>query len=727
MRSLTTKNGSERKGEGDPSLFFAVPQGTRLRRRTSNNNAGYGLFLSTAGKTELERNRAASPGGNVRLRKRIVAALILAAVFVFANASFAASSSSAQTEEPARIGLTLYLVDAQGKPMADAVVLLQRNFDAAEAYEGRTDGRGAVTIPRFPLSGFVLATRSEDNTVTGLVEVTLYPGTRTEIMNKPQLENGAVRSTDVQDTAFSRNVSGSGTVGFAQDELPLNAYEVQVRTGAEGLACLFQQETSNDLLLRGVGEGEAGEIAPEPTLPPGDEDRPQTTATQRPSSAASQSASASASQDMSTAAPEPTAAKTTQPEPTKTAEETEPTTTPLPTGTPTPVPAVTEPPASPAATPTPTAAPPSPTAAPTTLDDYVNIKLFLKDTSGTALSYYVAVLNSVAQATCNEDGEAYFTNVPTEGTNELVVRNTRGDQVGSCGLQFVEGSETALSSVNTGGVYTISYAKGSQDVYVEIVVDVQQNQQPDVVIEEASAAPLDPGTTPTPAPTETPSASAQAPTASAGSDEVIGTATRTGPSVSGYFSNEAGIAIPGATIRLVNEDTKNLSSSITNSDGAFGVGQLPPANYSLNAIDPQGRNLGTIKFTVARGKRTQVKTARDGKTYLTEGPNDSTVYMDLRELSNGTVDLMYASKSPLTAPAVLTSFSPMPSVTMRPQPSQAEDANLSIEEDVEDITTIQRPGQEEEADAGTIVFVVVLCAMGVAVAAILLVRHARIR
>lgn len=658
--------------------------------------------------------------------------MLLACVMIIANVAFAASPAPTQTEEPTKIGLTVYLVDANGKPMADAIVLLQRNFDAAEAYEGRTDGRGAVTIPRFPLSSFVLATRAEDNTVTGLVEVSLYPGTRTEILNKPQLTDDTVRSSDVENTAFSRNVNGSRAVEFAVDELPLNAYEVQVRTGAEGIACLFQQETSNDLFLRGIGEGEAGEIAPEPTLPPDDEDRPHPGATQ--SLAASVTPSATGTeQDLTTESPasaSPTQTQTPAPTPTLTPEP-EPTVTPLPTETPTQAPtaapSATEPPAATTAAPS-AAAPPSPTAAPTTLSDYVNIKLFLKNTAGQALSYYVAVLNSVAQATCNEDGEAYFTNVPAEGTNELVVRNTAGDQVGACGLQFVEGAETSLASVNTGGVYTINYAKGSQDVYVEIVVDVQSNEPQPVIIEEASAAPLDPGTTATAAPTPTPAPSAAA-SPSGGSDEVIGTAsgTRTGPSVSGYFSNEAGIAIPGATIRLVNEDSKNLSSSITNSDGAFGVGQLPPANYSLNAIDPQGRNLGTIQFTVARGKRTQVKTASDGKTYLTEGPDDSTVYMDLRELSNGTVDLMYASKSPLTAPAVLTSFSPLPSATLLPQASAAEDANLAIEEDVEDITTIQRPGQDEGADAGTIVFVVVLCAMGVAVAAILLVRHARIR
>lgn len=684
--------------------------------------------------------------------KRIVVFVVLAAMVLCAGTSFAAAQPSPGAT-PSRIGLTLYLLDEAGNPLSDTTVLLQKNLESNEAFEGRTDGRGAVAIPNFPLTGFLLALRSDSDTVECVAGVSLYPGTRTEIMNKPEAEDSMLRESAVQNTALSRNINGTGRLNLAAPELPVNQYEVQVRTGAEGLACLFQEGPDHNLYLRGVGEGDAGEIAPEPTLPPDDEDRPAPTV--RPSSTASASEASDSASPAATvsASPAPTGsedaqqtqsaepttsptpgATTAEPSPTAAATSAEPLVTPDATTQPpttTAPPETTAPPATTApATPTPTQAPvPSPTTAPTTLPDYVNIKLFLKNPSGQPLAYYVAVLNSVAQATCNEDGEAYFTNVPVEGTNELVVRNTAGDQVGSCGLRFVEGSETALSSVNTGGVYTIDYARGSQDVYVEIVVDAQENQEPQVIIEEASAAPIAPVIIETQAPAATTAPPSTAPTPTPGANDVIGTPTRTGPSVSGYFSNEAGIAIPGATIRLVNEDTRNLSSSITNSDGAFGVGQLPPANYSLNAIDPQGRNLGTINFTVAKGKRTQVKTASDGKTYLTEGPDDKTVYMDLRELSNGTVDLMYASKSPLTAPAVLTSFSPMPSadggtsVSATPAP----DTNLAIEEEVVDITEIERPGQDKGADAGTIVFVVVLCAMGVAVAAILLVRHARIR
>lgn len=678
--------------------------------------------------------------------RRTITGILLAVLLAFANVALAAAPAPEESPDK-KIGLTLYLMDAEGKPMVDAIVLLQKNMGSNEAFEGYTDGRGAVAIPNFPLSSFLLAVRSEDDTVNGLVEISLYPGTRTEIMNKPQAQDKAISEESVQDTAFSRNVNGARHLDFSRDELPLNHYEVQVRTGAEGLSCLFQEEASNDLLLRGVGEGEAGEIAPEPTLPPDDEDRPQgstaaastpkPSASASPTAASSSTATAAPTQTSATATPAPSADASnstptpvpTTPAPTEEPSPTEPLVTPIPsTETPQTTPPAAEGDVTPA--PTPAAEVPQPTSVPTTLPDYVNMKLFLRNPANQPLAYYVAVLNSVAQATCNEDGECYFTNVPAAGENQLVVRNTLGDQVGSCGLQFVEGTETTLGSVNAGGTYTITYAKGSQDVYVEIVVDVQDTEAPQVIVEEASdAPPSQPAATPTPSPTPEASAAATA-AESRPADEVIGTpsTTHSGPSLSGYFSNEAGIAIPGATIRIVNEDTKNLSSSITNSDGAFGMGQMPPANYSLNAIDPQGRNLGTIQFTVARGKRTQVKTASDGKTYLTEGPNDNTVYMDLRELSNGTVDLMYASRSPLTAPAVLTSFSPLPSSTVLPSSTaDAQDVEMAIDGEVVDVTEIQRPGQEQEADAGTVVFVVVLCAMGVAVAAILLVRRARIR
>ena len=299
------------------------------------------------------------------------------------------------------------------------------------------------------------------------------------------------------------------------------------------------------------------------------------------------------------------------------------------------------------------------------------------------------------------------------------MRNTNGDQVGACGLNFVEGTTTTLGSVNASGTYTINYAKGSQDVYVELVVNTDGNAETPAVLQQASSTPLEPGTASSPAETSQPEP---------GSDDIIGGSSGVNaPSLSGYFSNEAGIAIPGATIRLVNEDTKNLSSSITNSQGAFGIGKLPPAHYSLNAIDPQGRNLGTVQFTVARGKRTQVKTGSDGQTYLTEATNSDTVFLDLRELSNGTVDLMYASKSPLAAPAVLTASFPPITSSAAETAAVADDVNLGVEAEEIDIEAIERPGQEQEADAGTVVFVVVLCAMGVAVAAVLLVRHAHIK
>lgn len=671
--------------------------------------------------------------------KRIVTAILL--IMIFAAGTVAAAASPAPQASARRIGLTIYLVDDDGNPVPNAVVLLQKNLDAQDAYEGKTDGRGAVAIPNYPMSGFILAVRDDDDTVTGLVSVSLYPSLKTEIMNKPQSADDTITEREVQNTAFSRNVSGARSVDFQNDEMTVNHYEVGVNENSAGLAVLFQQEDS-ELYLRGVGEGSAGEIAPEPTLPPDDEDRPEpTTTVLRPSASASPS---DVTEPEET--PRPTETETQAP-----TEEPSPEPTERPTPSPTPEPTVTprpqEPSSSvepsqqptvqptPSATAQPTAATPQPTSAPTTLQDYINIKLLLKDQAGNPLAYYVAVLNSVAQATCNEDGEAYFTNVPASQTNQLVVRNTLGDQVGACGLQFVEGNQTMVGSLSTGGTYTISYAKGTQDVYVEIVVDVAGTPTSEVILEEASAAPIEsavPTATPTPSPA--PSAASSASAATATPNEVIGTpagASNPGaPSVSGYFSNEAGIAVPGATIRVVNQDTRNLSSSITNSDGAFGIGQLPPANYSLNAIDPSGRNLGTINFTVARGKKTQVKTGSDGKTYLTEGPDDSTIYMDLRELSNGTVDLMYASKSPLTAPAVLTSFTPLPTGGTNAQAETSaaqEDANLSVNEDIVDVTEIERPGQETEADAGTVVFVVVLCAMGVAIAAILLVRHAKIR
>lgn len=355
------------------------------------------------------------------------------------------------------------------------------------------------------------------------------------------------------------------------------------------------------------------------------------------------------------------------------------------------------------------------------------MKLFLKSPSGEALSYYVATLNNVATATANENGESYFMNVSTQNTNTLTVRNPQGVQVGTCGLRFIEGTSTTLASVNSGGTYTINYAPGQQDVYVEVVVDTAGTDQSQITLSGASSSPMTPGTvaTPTPAPA-TPAPTAAA-TEDTGNSDVIGepaatAAPITGPTLSGYFSNESGVAIGGATIRLLNTDTKNLSSSVTNAEGAFGVSHVPPGNYYLTATSADGQSLGSVQFAAARGNRTRLKTGKDGALYLSEGDGDPTVYVDLRELSNGQVGMLYASKSPLAAPAVLNIPSEVPITSAIPSNDQ-----LLVAEESELVMLEPTRPPAGDADPSAMILVLSLVGAGAAVAAILLVRRAHIK
>ena len=329
------------------------------------------------------------------------------------------------------------------------------------------------------------------------------------------------------------------------------------------------------------------------------------------------------------------------------------------------------------------------------------------------MAYYRTRLNGDVEATANGEGEAYYTNVTTNVTHELAVFTPEGEQVGSCGLRFVEGQSTSIASVSTGSTYTIDYQRGTQDVYVELVIDAG-----DVAPAEASAQPSQQNNAGSSGSAGQPSQQA----AVQASEDVIGTpstpesAVLSGPSLTGYFSDEAGTAIAGATIRLRNEDTKALSSAITTAEGTFTISQLPPGNYSIGALSPQGRNLGEVQFTAARGTKTRLKTSSNGTTYLSEAQDADTVFVDLRELSNGRLDLLYAAQSPMAAPAV-----PNQEVAAEP----VIDTPPLVVEEIEE-TIVPEP-EPQASSTGLILLVAGLCAAGIITAIVLVTRHARIR
>ncbi|MBD5560742.1 MAG: hypothetical protein HDQ87_10405 [Clostridia bacterium] len=643
--------------------------------------------------------------------RRTIPALLMAAVFLL----LAAAGAGAAAAPADRVGVILYLMNAENEPLANTTVLLQENINSQDAYEGETDRQGIMMIPSFPLTGFVMAVRNEDNALAGLIDMTMYPGSSTEIMNNPRTDHDTVSLETLRGSTLSEHINGNAPLEIAGggDSIPLLHYEVQVSEAAGGVGALFKVEDGNTMVLEGVSDGAPGAVIPEPTLPP-DDDAALPASRPPASPSAAVTTPAPSETEQPSAAPTTAAPETPSPVPSQTEPQPSPSAVPSETEQPTQ-----EPSAVPSTEPTPTPVPPtdtpSPTSVPTTQASLVNVKLQLKNTAGTPLAYYRTQLNGTVDATANGEGEAYYTNVTTNVTHELTVSTPEGSPLGSCGLRFIEGQSTSVASVSTGSTYTIDYQAGTQDVYVEMVVDAG-----DVAAGQASAEPA-------PDPTPVPSDAAAAPASAAeaqpqASEDVIGTPSTpetvpaSGPSLTGYFSDEAGVAIGGATIRLRNEDTKALSSAITTAEGTFTISQLPPGNYSIGALSPQGRNLGEIQFTAARGTKTRLKTSSNGTTYLSEAQDADTVYVDLRELSNGSLDMLYAAQSPMAAPAMPT--------TRVVEPAAVKPPVLDMEQT--DETVVVEP-EDQGGSLGMIILVAGLCAAGAAAAVILISRNARIR
>lgn len=639
--------------------------------------------------------------------KKIYAAL-LAALLLLGACCAAAAGAAAPAE---RVGVILYVLDADDRPLANTTVLLQETLDSDDAYEGTTDRQGIMMIPSFPLTGFIMAVRNADNALAGLADVTLYPGTETRIMNNPHPDDDSISLETLRSSKLSEHINGNAPLEIAggADSIPMYHYEVQISEAAGGVGALFRVGSGNTLALEGVSDGAPGAIIPEPTLPPDDD-------------AALPPASASPPPAPATTAPATTAPATAVPStetPSATQTDAGPSATSEPPASPSPsaepsASASAEPSVTPTREPTPTPAPPSPSASATTASDLINVKLFLKNSAGEPMAYYRTRLNGSVDAAANGEGEAYYTNVTTNVTHELAVYNPEGGLVGTCGLRFVEGQSTSVASVNTGSSYTIDYQQGTQDVYVELVVD-----EGDVSAAEASAQPSQAAQQSSGG---TAAAQSQSPASAQASEDVIGTpsepesAAQSGPGLTGYFSDEAGTAIAGATIRLRNEDTKALSSAITTAEGTFTISQLPPGNYSIGALSPQGRNLGEVQFTAARGTKTRLKTSSNGTTYLSEAQDSDTVFVDLRELSNGRLDMLYAAASPMAAPAVPKQEAASAAAVVNPP--------LVVEEIEE--TTVAEP-EPAAGNMSTILIIAGLCAAGLITAIVLMTRHARIR
>src|SRR5262245_213565 len=66
-------------------------------------------------------------------------------------------------------------------------------------------------------------------------------------------------------------------------------------------------------------------------------------------------------------------------------------------------------------------------------------------------------------------------------------------------------------------------------------------------------------------------------------------------SISGVVKDSSGAEIPGATVRVVNEQTSAASEAVTDGQGAFNVADLLPGRYRVEAsLDGFETNVTTV-------------------------------------------------------------------------------------------------------------------------------------
>ncbi|MEA5002915.1 MAG: carboxypeptidase-like regulatory domain-containing protein [Christensenella sp.] len=553
-----------------------------------------------------------------------------------------------------QIGMNLSFADEDGKPLAGIDVFLRESVDTEYVYNDVTNENGQLYLPSVPVSDFDLVTKTQDGVLTGAVRVHLYLADETEILNQPkgvvmtlhlgQEKNAALATSNTalvvageaspsasQSAETSKAPDASASAGpLIPDDMQPYIYEVNINQNAPAIDFAYQVPSDGKILLTGVADGVAPEPTPTPTAQP----------TVTPSEEPTQ---------------EPTATPTAQPTPTAT-----------PTAAPTPVP-----------TPAPT---PQPTAAPTTAPNKVNVKLYLMDAKGMALSGYTAAMGDDHKKTANATGTLYFANVVPDKTQTLRIYDTENKQRGTCKLEFAEGSKTAIALSDA--VYTVSYAKDTQDIFLFADVKADGNKDSEVVLQKVSDEPLTPGKT---------SQTAKDEKGHEKPAELMGE-----PCLNGYLIDAAGAVVTGATVESTNLETKGMLSGVTDASGYFEISAVSKGKHKITATAKDGTLVGEVAFTVQPAEVTGIA-EQGGTLVLSISKNAKEVYMNLKENGSGGLNISDVSQTQATVPVALTA-SPQASVSASASPQPTV------------------PAAEQEADSGMSPIVVVLIIVGIAVA-----------
>lgn len=539
------------------------------------------------------------------------------------------------------IGMNFVFTDSDGIPLEGIDVFLQEAGDTEYVYNDVTDKDGKLFLPDIPLSDFALVTKKQEGALTGAVRIHLYPAEKTEILNQPKVETaldlrGAKNAALATDNtsplgtgevcAAIRNGTISDLVDSAQgsagpiipSDMKPYEYEVNINQTAQAVDFALTVPQDGMIVLTAAVDG----VLPEPTPTP----EPTATATRTPA---------------------PTATTTAEPDPTASSP------TPTPSEAPT---------ATPTASITPTASvipTPEPTPAPTTSPNKVNVKVYLMDGEGMALPGYTVTLGEDHKKTANAKGTLYLSNIAPDDTQTMRVYDPDNKARGSCKLEFSEGDETASKLQDN--TYTVTYQKGTQDVFMAASVDPDGDKETDIVVEKVSGDPLQPGKT------------EEKKTDEKGHKKPV--ELQNEPCLNGYLIDADGKILQEATVESLNLENKGMLSDATDVKGYFEIPAISKGKHRITATADDGTLVGEVEVEVQVGAVTGIA-SQEGTFVLSISKDAKEVYANLKADGRGGLNISDVSETQATVPAVSSaapsadvsaSASPLPSAPIREQ------------------------------------------------------------
>ncbi|MEG0703582.1 MAG: carboxypeptidase-like regulatory domain-containing protein, partial [Christensenella sp.] len=291
-------------------------------------------------------------------------------------------------------------------------------------------------------------------------------------------------------------------------------------------------------------------------------------------------------------------------------------------------------------------------AAPTTAPDRVNLKLYLMNPKGVALSGYAVTIGDNQKAIANKTGTAYFSNIDPDDVATLRVYDGDEKERGRCKVDFTEGKSTAVAVHDD--VYTITYKTGTQDVYMSADIKPDGSKKTEVVLKTASDKPLKPGKPADKSKDEK------------GHEKPEG--MEKAPCVNGYLIDAVGAVVSKGTVESLNTDTKGMLSDDTDSKGFFEIAAISKGKHKITATASDGKEIGFVKLEVKEADATGVAES-GGKLTLSIAKGAKEVYMNLKADGKGGLivsDVSDVSAVVPAAPSVAPTAAAAPTSTVAP-------------------------------------------------------------